>query len=425
MEQQVKKSFRILAVCPFFLPKLHPEVIVNAKLFLELMERGHEVDVLTVRDHGEGGYVYSTSQEAWWAPLISHIHYVDSPIRSRWGRFFCDLLTFLATGYHYRGVGDWKNEFRAAEELLSKKQYDCILFRGPGSMGLPALRIAHKHNLPLIVNLSDPWYNFPPPYLKEKNLKFKQFMASRILKHASAVTFPSRELADYSLGEYPVLRGKPCAVIPHMFRDISVSSRPDAAKAPGVFTLTHAGSWGWFRNPLRLFKALKTVADNNPDLRFCFNVIGRANPDFERMVEVCGLRNVVHDLGSHTYEETLALLEASDALVLLEAECDVGIFMPSKFVDYIQAGRPILAISPQRGCISGNMKRFRIGEFADVRSVEAITEALQRMVTQFRADRLESYDFTAAAAFFASEPVRRTEDLIAQLVDGKENEGEK
>ena len=417
----MKKAFKILAICPFFLPKLHPEVIVNAKLFLGLMERGHEVDILTVRDRGAGGYVYSTAKEAWWVPLIPHIHYVEPPERSRWGRFFRDAVAFLTTGYHYRGAGDWRDEFRAAEELLKKKRYDCIMFRAPGSMGLTAMRAARRHGLPLIINLSDPWYNFPAPYLKEKNLKFKQFMASRILKHASAATFPSQELADYSLGEYPVLAGKPCRIVPHAYR--AVNTPPVAPKTLGEFTLTHAGSWGWFRNPLRLFKALKTVAERNPDLKFRFNVIGKANPDFESMVGECGVDGIVDYLGSHPYEETLALLKASDALVLLEADCEVGIFMPSKFVDYLQAGRPILAISPARGCISEYMKKFRIGEFADVRSVEEITEALQRMVDGVRRNGAADYDLAAAVAFFAEEPVRRTEELIAQLVGDAEAKG--
>lgn len=411
------RSYKILAICPFFLPKLHPEVIVNAKLFLGLLERGHEVDILTVRDEGKGGYVYSTATEEWWSPLASRITRVEESARSRWGRFFADGMAYLCTGYHYRGVGEWKREFREADRMLRQKKYDCILYRGPGSMGLTAIRAARKHRLPLIVNLSDPWYNFPAPYAKEKNLKFKQRMAAKILKHADAVTFPSRELADYSLREYPVLSHIPCRILPHMYRDIFSVLPAAVPEDHKNFTLTHAGSWGLFRNPLRLFKALKLVADNNPDLKFRFNVVGKANPDFERMVDECGLGGIVRDLGSKNYMETGAILKSSTALVLLEAECDTGIFMPSKFVDYLQAGRPILAISPARGCIAENMKHFPIGEFADVRSVEAIAGALQRMADKFREGRLSDYDFRTASEFFATKPIAGTEELIAQLVE--------
>ena len=169
------------------------------------MECGHDVDVLTVHDQSDNGYTYSTADESWWKPLASHIHRVEQTASSRWSRFFSDVLGLIETGYHYRGIGGWRRELDLAEQLLRAKKYDCILYRGPGSMGVPAIKAAKKYHLPLIMNLSDPWYNFPAPYIKEKNLKFKQYMASRILKHADAMTFPSQELADYSQKDYPVL----------------------------------------------------------------------------------------------------------------------------------------------------------------------------------------------------------------------------
>jgi hypothetical protein len=43
------------------------------------------------------------------------------------------------------------------------------------------------------------------------------------------------------------------------------------------------------------------------------------------------------------YQESLKLMSEADALLVIDAPADQSVFLPSKLIDYIGAGRPISA----------------------------------------------------------------------------------
>lgn len=410
----------MLAFCQFFLPKLHPEVIVNAKLFMALQEQGHLVDILALRNDRDNNYVYSRAEEAWWASIAPHIYNIVLPQHSKYVQVGLDWLNLFLTGFHFRNISSWRTEYHVAKKLIDKNHYDYILFRGPGPMFFSAWRLSQEYHIPLIINLSDPWYSFPTPYPTEKHIRFKRFMVKRMLSRADAITFPSQELLEYTRESYPDIAQLPLKVVPHIFRNIEVA--PDVSELPpsSTFVITHAGSWGMYRNPEKVFRTLRRLADKHPEITFQFNVIGLANPLFDRMIKACKVENIVNYLGCASYEKTLGMLSSSTVLLLLEADCEKGIFLPSKFIDYLQVRRPILAISPQKGCIADYFDKFHIGEFANVKSEEEIDRALQTLVDHFKKNQLGDYDFSSAIEYFTNVPIRQTEMLLDQIAHTKQ-----
>jgi hypothetical protein len=47
-----------------------------------------------------------------------------------------------------------------------------------------------------------------------------------------------------------------------------------------------------------------------------------------------------------SYQESLSLMISADGLLIVDAPAEISVFLPSKLIDYIGAGRPILGITP-------------------------------------------------------------------------------
>jgi len=78
-------------------------------------------------------------------------------------------------------------------------------------------------------------------------------------------------------------------------------------------------------------------------------------------------------------DECRSIASASHVLVVIEAPLSEGIFLPSKFVDYVAVGRPILAVSPGRGAVADFLTEHRGGVAADCTDHEAIAGALRQL----------------------------------------------
>ncbi|HAM50144.1 MAG TPA: hypothetical protein DCP92_05425 [Nitrospiraceae bacterium] len=101
--------------------------------------------------------------------------------------------------------------------------------------------------------------------------------------------------------------------------------------------------------------------------------------DVRNAAKFHGVEDVVRIERSRPYTEMPALFATADVLVIVEAMSDEGIFLPSKFVDYVRTGRPILAISPSVGTLADILKEYGGGIAADGHRAESIADALQRM----------------------------------------------
>jgi hypothetical protein len=77
-------------------------------------------------------------------------------------------------------------------------------------------------------------------------------------------------------------------------------------------------------------------------------------------------------------------LARADALLLLEAELQEGVFLASKFSDYAVSGRPVLMFSPRDGTVSDHVGGPRHPGFLS-QDVEEAANRLARFVTRWQA----------------------------------------
>jgi glycosyltransferase involved in cell wall biosynthesis len=109
------------------------------------------------------------------------------------------------------------------------------------------------------------------------------------------------------------------------------------------------------------------------------------------------------------YTESLALMRASDALLVVDAPAERSVFLPSKLVDYLGAGRPIVALTPP-GAAADLVDRAG-GWVADPADPVAGADAL---AAALRGAAAPSSDAEAVRAAHAAPVVaRRMRDIIA------------
>jgi hypothetical protein len=179
-----------------------------------------------------------------------------------------------------------------------------------------------------------------------------------------------RTMSRYAAG----LRSK-AHVIPHAFDPVLYAdgSPPEA----GPLVVRFLGSFYGRRRPTPLMRALETLVarDATWEHRVRVELVGAMPADMRREVERARLpEGMVAIVPSVSYEESLALMRGSSVLIAIDAPDETSVFLASKVVDYVGAGRPIVGQVPP-GAAADLINRLG-GWVADPSDPEASATAL-------------------------------------------------
>ena len=121
------------------------------------------------------------------------------------------------------------------------------------------------------------------------------------------------------------------------------------------------------------------LSDNTRALEgVCFELIGVVNPP--TLVD-SGIENLPPGLITIkppvSYQESCSLSAAADGLLMIDAPAARSVFLPSKLIEYVGAGRPILGLTPPGA--AANLIRELGGWVADPTD----DNAMKQTVTSF------------------------------------------
>ncbi|MCP2500237.1 MAG: hypothetical protein NCA08_01510 [Deltaproteobacteria bacterium] len=380
---------RILMIAPSCYPPGNPEAFVNANLVLAALEDGWHVDVITMENLP---HWYPNNLIAWqkiascMIPVIEH----KKTLANQFSSFF---KTFGRSCQFVKG-GRWALPAAdAAIQLASEKKYDFIISRVlPPMAHLAALIVALRTGIPWIANWNDPvpFRKSPKPYGEGKHSSLG-FFAGRyyreVAERAIWHTFPCERLRKYVTSYLPSNINEKSSVVPH----ISLIDKAANVSRSSGFTLMHAGSLRPPRSPYVFLQGIKIFIDRvKPRSEFSTVFIVDRPEEVRNAARIHGVERFVRIENSRSYTEMPAALEVADVLVIIEALVDEGIFLPSKFVDYVRIGRPILAISPTVGTLADIIAEHGGGISVDGRSAEAVADALQLLYTEWMNGTLDS-----------------------------------
>jgi len=268
--------------------------------------------------------------------------------------------------------------------------------------------MTHKRTgIPWVANWNDPqpWSKFPPPYGQGHLSKLRlieRIYYKRIGSLCSWHTFPCERLRQYMISYFPEIALK-TSVIPHIALD-SHCKPPVPHKG---FSLCYAGSLRGPRNPEVLLEGLRRFASRRHDLdEFKIQFFVDRPDSVIELSKEKGLDKIVKIEKTQPYEKIINLLPAADVLVIIEAPLDQGVFLPSKFIDYVQAGRPILALSPVVGTLNDILSRHGGGLAVDGQAPDAVAHAIEILYSHWIKGTLDDeYSSRRLLPFFSQQNI--------------------
>lgn len=388
-------GLRLLAIAPDYLKNSTAEGNVNRKLLSALRANGAIVDVVsqsslhrpvTEFSPRDGSEAVSDMGGPW----------------SRAGGLFGELrriagLPFGNLGFRLRGSLNetyWALAAAScARRLVAQRHYDLIVsFTGIGH--LAATFVQGRAQLPWMAVWNDPFpvAKYPPPYGRGADAEITVFhrrLLRSIGQGASWHIFPTERLRRYMLSFLPAEVSSRSSVIPHIAASTNCGGDPGGR---ATFVLSHVGDLHEPRRPEAFLLGLRDFRMRlQPGQGLMVRFIGKDLTALGQQVERHGLGDIIQCAPRVPYEESLALMQSSDVLVVLEANLSEGIFLPAKFVDYIQADRPILALSPRYGVLADLLTVYGGGITADCSDPEAISRALASLHSRWLDGSIRSH----------------------------------
>ncbi len=409
---------RILFIAPSSYPISNAEANVNAKVLKMLAERGCVIDLVCRKYKRE---YYPDSHDDFFFGKVNSIHEIftdtDWNIATIWRHFRC----LTTTGYVYK-VSDWTvSALKVCKKLIAENKYDFIYsYNRPSE--LVAYILSKRYGIKWVAVWNDPYVpdKLPAPYGRGSQYRLKnplrRKLIARIGKTAYYHIFPSERLRDYMLSYMTGMPRERTTIAPHIVTQNIIASTDKPLGE--VLKIIHSGSLNNIRNPDTFCAGLRIFLDRNPGAKIEFTFLGvfeRENDYFSGLITRYDLQSHIRRLPPVTYTESIKTLSEYDACMLIEAKLCEGIFLPSKIADYMQADKPILALSPVEGVAHDMYVSGQIEYFADVTSTEQVALVIERIYEDFLAGKLKRRDNKVST--FSEDSVFRIHNQIFAVID--------
>lgn len=295
---------------------------------------------------------------------------------------------------------------RAVSERLARGGVHALVTTSPpdsAHFAAPARR-----SVPWVADFRDPWIGLhfkrpPTAWHRERQREHER----RVLEGADLVTTASETHAEDVRGSG--LRLRRLEHLPNGFEPApGEPPEPDPAHMRLVFT----GTLSLMEDAGTLLDALHDLGIAVPEARRRLRVdlAGPYDADHEDRALALGLMGQVRFLGGLPHAESRRLQRAADLLLLWKPRGPgYRTMVPGKLYEYLDAGRPVLALLPAEDEAARIVRRFG-GEVVAPGDSQALARALERRYTEWRAagrsaDRrpegLESLSRERLAARFA------------------------
>ena len=349
---------KILIITYSYPPLMEAQSIRWAYLSEELVKKGNEVDVLTIKlpdYYNDGLYLVRDISvcRTYPGPIQSLFFQTKAALRvedksyqekreSATHQFLRRAYDTLRRMMNFILIPDLRTEWFIFGlfklfHLMNKKQYEVVISsHEPGVDHLLGFLAKTFFDIQWIGDFSDPMVTFYTPQLRKPIDKRVQEI---LLRRMDRILVTNRRLKEDFLTQYPFLSKERISVLTQGFDDglskDSIGAVPSKKKLRLVYTGTF---YRHERDPLELFKALVDLKDMDVE----FIVAGRNDEVVSDAKKFGLLGDRVNYLGYLKYADSIRVQHEGDVLVHFGNRCSNQV--PGKIYEYLGARKPILAI---------------------------------------------------------------------------------
>ena len=381
----VKK--KILVIAPQSYPVTGAEAIVNTKMLQAMARSGaFEIDLISKKNKWQN-YESDPIEDLGLGLNSLHIIEVDNKINVK--SFFQHFLSLLYFGVLFKGCHWAIAALPVVRRLLKSNKYDYVLTKNAPSL-LLGNYVKKHYGIKWVATWNDPYpeNKYPAPYGdgwdSKESLQVRTLI--RIMKNADTHIFPSERIRNYML-RYLKINEDLTMVLPHVILSNS-EERKSQQRNEGVLRIIHSGNLKRPRNPKTFLLALSRLSKEYPKLSLKVTFQGVYDDSLRLLAEDLDLIDLVDFKGSVSYSESITMLKDYDVALIIEANCEEGIFLPTKVSDFLQCGKIIFAVSPQKGVLNDLFLNSYIPYFATVSEPDEIYLELKRLYLDFLSNKL-------------------------------------
>lgn len=282
--------------------------------------------------------------------------------------------------------------------LIGKNRLELIYVNGqPPSSMLMGYYLKKIFKIPLVIDYTDPWMA-TPGYYPGKGLtgRLSRVLEKKFLKAADLVAYCKQSIYDDIIASYPGQNPKKYVFIPLGFDPADFSPSP-VIRSDKKFRIVYTGKLtkNFCYSPRSFFQALHDLIESGKITPDMLEVVcaGIAIPEYLALIGEMELEPLVKHIGYIDHKESIALIRSSDALLLLmESEKGTkasGSFsgsLPAKTFEYMNTGRPILAIIP-KGFEYDLLQKSNLGFFAEPNDPESVEKAIENLLRNHGPDK--------------------------------------
>jgi len=295
----------------------------------------------------------------------------------------------------------------------------------PHSQHLVAIAVGAVMQLPVVIDLRDPWARAPTNTGDESALRLAAQcrLEAMCVRRASGTILNTERLRQDFCEYYPPTLHDRFEVITNGYDPALQSTVEKLAQnqqqepRDAVLRICHPGNIYGRRDILPLFEAIKKIADDGIDVRF--EQIGLIrNTDPTGYLREQGIEHLVRLTNRRlSHRETMQRMSAADVLIVIRNNTELQV--PAKAYEMLMFRKPIVALD-DRGATSDFICRYDLGVVADPTQSASIADAIQRANQQKKTISAKAGWETALAEYDGRE---LTEKLATVLSDAIQRYG--
>jgi glycosyltransferase involved in cell wall biosynthesis len=224
--------------------------------------------------------------------------------------------------------------------LLAERRFDAVFSSSPrASVHLVAALLSRRTGLPWLADFRDPWTTSPfRTYPTDAHRALDARLEAWAMRRPAAVSAVNQPIADDLVTRYPLLAGR-THVVPNGFDPGEEADHVDLG--PG-FWFVHTGRL--YGRDEQVHGFLTALAGLPSDVKALF--VGIDGARLRAEARALGIEGRVHVEPFVPHRRALGCQRAADALLLVNGRGPES--LSSKVFEYLQSGRPVFAISPDR-----------------------------------------------------------------------------